>query len=115
VNSKLGIQDWSKSVILVELPRRPQEHDELQRVIEMVRKRCDCSVVVDFSRVDVAGCTTLTRLLELRQLLLDRKHMLVLCSVAPATKGVFTVTRLDEILHFVKDKFAALAQFDVPG
>jgi len=111
----MGIQDWSKNIILVNLPWRLQEHDELQRVMEMVRERGDCNVVIDFSSVDVAGCTTFTRLLELRQLLRDRGHKLVLCSVAPATKGIFTIARLDEVFDFVRDRFAALAHLQIMG
>jgi len=111
----MGILYWSKDVILVDLPRKLQEHDELQEVIEMVRTRRDCSVIVDFSRVDVAACTTLTRFLTLRRVLLDRRQKLILCNVATATKGVFTITRLDEVLDFVKDKFTALAQFHIAG
>ncbi|MDI6451727.1 STAS domain-containing protein [Anaerobaca lacustris] len=111
----MGIQQWSEDVILVNLPRRLQEHDELQSVIDMAHKRGDSDVVVDFSSVDVVGCTTLTWLLELRQLLQDRGHTLVLCSVAPATKGIFTVARLDEVFGFVEDRFAALAHFQTIG
>jgi anti-anti-sigma factor len=115
VNSKVSIQDWSKDVILVNLSRKLQEDDELQRVIETVHERGDCDVVVDFSSVNVAGCTTFTRLLELRQLLRDRERKLVLCSVAPATRGVFTIARLDEVFAFVKNKFAALARSQMIG
>jgi len=111
---KLGVQYWSDDSILVNLPWRLQEHDELQRVVEMVQKRSR-NVVVDFSSVGAAGGATLTRLLELRQLLQDRGRKLVLCSVAPATRGVFTITRLDEVFDFVKDKFAALAHLQVLG
>ncbi|MFC1652897.1 STAS domain-containing protein [Planctomycetota bacterium] len=103
--------DWSEDIILVELRQKRREQDELQRIIDRVREWGDCDVIVDFSRVDVVGGTTLTRLLELRQLLQDRERTLVLCSVAPATKGVFTVTRLDEVFDFAKDRLAALAHF----
>jgi len=73
----VGILYWSKDIILVDLTRKLQEHDELQEVIEMVRTRRDCGVIVAFSCVDVAGCTTLTRLLTLRRVLLDRKQKLI--------------------------------------
>jgi len=111
---KLGVQYWSDDTILVNLPWRLQEHDELQRVMEMVQRRSR-NVVVDFSRVGVAGGATLTRLLELRRLLQDHGRKLILCSVAPATRSVFTITRLDEVFDFVKDKFAALACLQVLG
>jgi len=105
----VGIQDWPQDIVLVNLAGRPQEDDDLQRVLARVQERGDCSVVVDFSCVGVAGCTMLTRLLELRRLLLDRGQQLVLCGVAPATKGIFALTRLDEVFDFVSDRFAARA------
>jgi len=111
----MGIQDWSKDIILVNLPGVLHEQEELQKVVKMVHARGDCNVVVDFSRVDLAGGRTLTRLLELRQLLQDQGRKLVLCSVAPATRGVFTIARLDEIFDFVRDKFAALAHLQILG
>ena len=111
----MGIQQSSEDIILVNLPRTLQQPDELQRVIDMVHKRGDCDVVVDFSSVDVVGCTTLTWLLELRQLLQDRGHTLVLCSVAPATKGIFTIARLDEVFDFVEDRFAVSTHLQTIG
>ncbi len=111
----MGIQYWSQDILLVSLPWESQEQEELQRVVEMVQAGGECSVVVDFSSVDVAGGRTLTRLLELRQLLQDRGRKLVLCGLAPATRGVFTIARLDEAFDFVKDKFAALARLQILG
>jgi len=111
----MGIQYWSQHILLVSLPWELQEREELQRVVEMVQEGGDCNVVVDFSSVDVAGGRTLTRLLELRRLLQDRGRKLVLCGLAPATRGVFTIARLDEVFDFVKDKFAALAHLQILG
>jgi anti-anti-sigma factor len=108
---KMDVQDWPQGIILVNLSRRLQKHDELQRAIETVQKQHDCNVVVDFSYTDVVSCATLARLLKMRLLLQGRAHKLVLCSVAPAAKDVFTITRLDQVFVFVKDKFAALAIF----
>jgi anti-anti-sigma factor len=111
----MGIQSWSEDVILVNLPRELEEHNELQTVVAMVREKEDCNVVIDFSNVDIVGSTTFARLLELRQVVHDRGHKLVLCGVAPATKGVFTVARLDGLFDFVADRFAALATLQMIG
>lgn len=110
----MGVRYWSEDTILVNLPWRLQEYDELQKAMEIVQRRSR-NVVVDFSSVDVAGGATLTRLLELRRLLQECGRRLILCSVAPSTRGVFTITRLDEAFDFVKDKFAALACLQVLG
>ena len=96
----MGIQSWSDGVILVDLPRELEEHKELQTVLKMVQEKGDSNVVIDFSSVNIVGSTTFASLLQLRQVLQDSGHKLVLCGLSPATKGVF---------EFVEDRFAALA------
>lgn len=105
----MAIQDWSENIILVDLPPEPQMGDELEAVTQIVRDRADCEVVVDFSSVDIVTSSSLSKFLKLRKLLTDCGHQLVFCSVAPATKKVFTITGLDEVFEFVDDKFTALA------
>jgi len=105
----MGIQNWSEEIILVDLPQEPEIGDELKTVTEMVRDRGDCDVVIDFSMVDIVTSSSLSKLLKLRKLLADCGHRLVFCSVAAATKGIFTVTGLDGIFEIADDKFVALA------
>ena len=109
----MGIQNWSEEILLVELPQEPELGDELKTVTEMVRDRGDCDVVVDFSSVDIVTSSSLSKLLRLRKLLVDCRHRLVFCNVAPATKGIFTVTGLDGIFELVDDKFVALAGLQI--
>ena len=104
----MAIQDWSEDVILVDLPKEPGIADEIGDVIEVVRNRGDCNVVVDFSDVDVITSSSLSALLRLRKLLVDCSRRLVFCNVAAATKGVFTITGIDEVFEFMDDKFTAL-------
>ena len=109
----MSIHRWSEDVILVDLPRELEKHNELQTVIGMVRDRGDCDVVIDFSHVDVVGGACLAGLLEVRRLLNDGGHKLTLCSVAPAIRGVFTITRLDDRFEFAEDRFDALASLQM--
>jgi anti-anti-sigma regulatory factor len=81
----------------------------------MVRDRGDCDVVVDFSEVDIVTSSSLSKMLKLRKLLTDCEHNLIFCGVAPATKGVFTVTGLEGVFEFAEDKFVALASLQVVG
>jgi anti-anti-sigma factor len=119
VNAKrryeMGIQNWSEDVILVDLPGEPEMGEELTTVTQMVRDRGDCDVVVDFAGVDIVTSSSLSKLLKLRKLLTDCGHRLVFCSVAPATKGIFTVTGLDGIFEIADDKFVALAGLQMVG
>jgi len=109
----MGIQNWSEDIVLVDLPQEPELGDELKTVTEVVRDRADCEVVVDFSNVDIITSSSLSKLLKLRKLLSDCGHRLLFCSVAPATKGIFTITGLDGIFEIVDDKFVALASLQM--
>lgn len=109
----MGIQDWSEDIILVDLPQEPEMGDELKAVTVMVRDRGDCEVVIDFSNVDIITSSSISKMLKLRKLLADCGHRLVFCSVAAATRGIFTVTGLNDIFEFADDKFVALASLQM--
>lgn len=111
----MGIQNWSEEIVLVDLPPEPDMGDELKTVTELVRDRGDCEVVIDFSKIDIVTSSSLSKLLKLRKLVGDCGHRLVFCSVAPATKGIFTVTGLDGVFEIVDDKFVALASLQMVG
>jgi anti-anti-sigma regulatory factor len=111
----MSIRNHSDDIVLVSLPRKPGARGDLQRATELVDDLRDCSVVVDFSRVDVAGGAMLSQLLQLRRSLQDHGRRLVLCGVAPATRGVFAIARVDTLFDFVKDRCAAVAYLAVPG
>jgi anti-anti-sigma factor len=109
----MGIQNWSEEIILVDLQQEPQMGEELNTVVGMVRDRGNCDVVIDFSSIDIVTSSSLSKLLKLRKLLADCSHKLVFCNVAPATKGIFSVTGLDGIFEIVEDKFIALAGLQI--
>ena len=104
----MAIQDWSENILLVDLPQEPDMGEELQGAIEAVREKGDCDMVIDFSAVDIIASSSISKLLRLRKLLTDCGRQLVFCNVAAATKGIFTVTGLDEVFEFASDKFTAL-------
>ena len=64
----MGFQNWSDDIILVDLPREPRMRSELKTLVEIVRDRGDCDVVVDFSSVDIMTSTSISGLLRLRKL-----------------------------------------------
>jgi len=111
----MGIQNWSEEILLVDMPQEPEMGDELKNVITTVRDRGDCDVVIDFSHIDIVTSSSLSKLLKLRKMLGDCGHRLVFCSVAAATKGIFTVTGLDGIFEIAADKFVALASLQMVG
>jgi len=104
----MGIKDLAENVILVDAPAEPGLNEELKNVTDVIRERGDCDVVIDFSHVDIVTSSSLSKLLKLRKLLIDCDHQLVLCNVAHATKGIFSITALDGIFEMADDQFAAL-------
>lgn len=111
----MSIQNWSENAILVDLPQEPEIGDELELVVQIVRDRGGCDVVIDFSSVDVVSSSSLSRLLKLRELLADSGSRLILCGIAAVTRGVFKVTGLDKVFEVADDKFIALATLEMTG
>lgn len=109
----MGIQDWSENIIMVDLAEEPHMIDELNTVIEIVRDRANCGVVIDFSSVDIVTSSSLSALLKLRKLLTDCGQELMFCSMASATRHIFSVTGIEEIFDFADDKFTALASLQM--
>ncbi|MHC4694595.1 MAG: hypothetical protein ACYS67_17790, partial [Planctomycetota bacterium] len=70
----MGIQNWSETIVLVDLPQEPEMGDELKAVTEIIRDRGDCDLVVDFSSVDIVTSSSLSKLLKLRKLVGDCGH-----------------------------------------
>jgi anti-anti-sigma factor len=104
----MGIKDLSENIILVDAQPEPSLNEELKNVADVVRERGDCDVVIDFSHVDIVTSSSLSKLLKLRKLLMDCNHHLLLCSVAIATKGIFSITALDGVFEMVHNQAEAV-------
>ena len=105
----MGIQDWSENVILVEVAPEPDMCEELKAVTDIIRHRKNCSVVIDFSEVDIVTSSSLAQLLRLQKILDDNNQQFILCGASAKTRGIFEVTGLDKVFEFVEDRFIALA------
>ena len=109
----MGIEHLQDNLIIVDLPKEPEMGAELKAVVNWVRERCGCDVIIDFSKVDVVRSTSICQLLTLRQLLESSKHKIILYDVSELTKAIFKTTRLDTIFCFVDDKSAAFQEVEV--
>jgi anti-anti-sigma factor len=109
----VGIENWSESIILVNLAPEPQMSEELRTVIEISEDRGECDVVIDFSGVEIITSSSIAKLLKLRKTLKDKGHRLVLSGLSIQTKGVFMVTGLENAFDFVDDQFVALASLQM--
>jgi len=98
--------DKNEHIVTVDLPVGSKRLEELDVVRKAVRRKRGCSVMVDFSKVDVLASEGIMRLLDLQELLQERKGHLILCGVSQPTKNVFTVTGLDHVFEFSCDKTA---------
>lgn len=111
----MGIQHWSDNIVIVDLPQEPELGDELDTLVEMIAGEDHCSVVIDFSSVGVVTSSNLSKLLELRKILVECGRRLVFCGLPPTTRGVLNVTGLDQVFELADDKFAALATIEMIG
>ena len=104
----MTIHNWSKSIILVDLPLEPKMFDELDLVARTIREKRGCNIVLDFSGIDIITDPGIARILILYNLLIKYKRSLVLCNVSRKIKNTFTSNKLNR-LKFVDGRSAALA------
>jgi anti-anti-sigma factor len=105
----MGIHNFIEDVLCVTLPQHPHLSDELERINGIAGYSPAHDVVIDFSKVKILTSASISSLLELRELLSGLGRQLVLCSVPPLVKNIFTVTGLEGLFKFANDKFGALA------
>jgi anti-anti-sigma factor len=105
----MGIQNWSDSIILVNLAEEPYLGEELQTTLTMITEKTEHDVVIDFAGVSMITSSSLAKLLKLRKAIQENGHKLILCGVKPQTKGVLRLTGLDKVFNLVEDQFMALA------
>jgi len=109
----MGIQNWSENIILVNLAKEPQMGEELKTVTDIIAENGNRDVVVDFADVDIMTSSSIAKLLKLRKTLTDCGHRLILASVRPRTKKIFSLTGLDSVFEFADDQFVALASLQL--
>jgi len=98
--------DNNECVVTVDLAAGSKSLKELDALKKTVKRKRNCTVIVDFSKVDVLASEAIMRLLELRDFLQERSGRLILCGVSQPTMDVFTVTGLDRVFEFACDKTA---------
>lgn len=109
----MGIQNWSDSVILVNLAAEPYMGEELATACALAAEHPDKDVVIDFSDVAIVTSSSLSKLLKLRKTLFDNGRRMIFCSMSSKTKQIFKLTGLDGVFEFVDDQFFALASMQM--
>ena len=106
--AEMGIQNFSKNIVLITLPEQPQYGDELEVVNNMLCETVDRDVVIDFAKVQMLTSETICGLMILDRLLGGTGHQLVLCNLSSAIKQIFVRTGLVTVFQFADDELAAL-------
>ena len=108
----MGIQYLSDQALLVTLPKEPHLGNDIEIAIRLTSGSGARDVIVDFSLVTIMPSGTLSELMTLERQLGDSGRQLVLCSVRPPIREVFTRVGLGGLFRFAEDQFAALQSFD---
>ena len=101
------MHNWSKDVLVVDLPREPHIVNELENLLEVACNKGNADVLLDFKTIDVITSASLSKLLKLRKLFIDNCRRLILCNVNPVTMEIFISTGLDGVFEFVGDMSVA--------
>ena len=100
--------DLSEGIVTIDLSAGPRMLGELDTAIRIVRDKDELDVVIDFVNVDILYSPGIAKLMELRKVLHEHGHRLVLYNVSEAIQGIFAVTELDHVIEFADDKVTAL-------
>ncbi len=109
----MGIQNWSESIIFVNLAPEPDMGEELATVLAILADHPDKNVIIDFADVEIVTSSSIAKLLKLRKTLYDTDGRLIFSSVQPRTASIFTLTGLDNVFEFVDNQVLALASMQV--
>lgn len=110
----MSLEQWSETILLVELSDDPQLTDDLVQVIEQCTKDPRQDVLLNMSRVTYLNSSNIAKLLKLRKLVtIANQRRLKMACVSTRVWGVFLVTGLDRIFDFVDDVPSGLAGLQI--
>jgi len=110
----MPIENWSDSVLLVELGDDPQFTDDLMTLIETAERRGDLDAVLNFQAVGFLNSSNIAKLLKLRKIIVgNNRRRLKLCAINTHVWGVFLVTGLDKIFDVYDDVASGLASLQL--
>lgn len=80
-------------------PPEPHLRKKLTETLESMPEEI-INLLIDFSNVGIVTGSSISKLLKLRKILEERNGRIVLCNVAPKTKGIFITTKLEKVFEF---------------
>lgn len=109
----MSLENWSETVLLVELQDDPVFTDDLSAVLDQVQDNPELDVVLNFAGVNYLNSSNIAKLLRLRKLLQSHNRQLKLCGVNTHVWGLFLVTGLDKVFTFFDDVAMGLASVHI--
>jgi anti-anti-sigma factor len=106
--TRMPIEKWSDSVVVVHLADDPQLTEDLV-TLEQSAEQHKTDAVLDFAAVRFINSSNIAKLLKLRKRMNADGSHLVLCNVGNQVWGALLVTGLDKIFQFSDNVPTALA------
>lgn len=105
----MPLENWSEDVCVVRLADDPQFTEELAAAEQHLNHHRRVDVVLDFTGVSYLNSTNISRLLMIRQQMIQNDSKLILCSISTRLWSTFLATGLDKVFTFSNDVSTALA------
>ena len=100
----------SDSIVLVNIGNESQVDEAIRKVLDMVSENADRDFVIHFPFVGNINSQSITNLLILHKTLGSSGRRLILSSVSPATRKVFSVIGLDTFFEITDDYHTTLSK-----
>ena len=116
-NSRMVIEDYAGVTVVTFSDSSILDSTVIEQLgrdlYELTDKQNKQKIILDFTNVKFLSSQVLGVLLTLNKKSQAIKGTLVLCSMKPELKKIFTITNLDKLFKFYKDDGEALGSFGV--
>ncbi len=102
----------SEHVIYLGSLDRPDNLQQIDKLIDMARQYCDWDVIVDLSDITI-NSNIIGKFIQLREITKKAGRELILCGVDLNVRSVFSVAGLDREFHFTEDRASAMLELEV--
>lgn len=109
----MSIENWSESIVVVELQDDPGFTDDMSTLLDQLNTRKGVNVVLNFTGVSYLNSSNIAKLLKLRRQLVSEKRRLVMCGIDTTVWGLFLVTGLDKVFEFADNVATGLASVQI--
>lgn len=109
----MPIENWSESILMVDLQDDPALTDDLSALLEKIEDKKDVDVVLNFTSISYLNSSNIAKLLKLHKKITNHQRQLVLCNINTNVWGLFMVTGLDKIFDFTESVAAGLTSIQI--